>query len=163
MTYDKKKNYNKHNSFQENLLLGKIAEQIVESIFSESDVPIFRYGYENFLPQLQGNHNLEGNLVDEIKSQSDFIFIDEEKRLHYLEVKYRKNKKSLKSLIQDIQEDDLYPEFVIGITKKRIYAIDFSQKYPELKNLTQYPEFKNISKKIILKYLDYVKKIYKDL
>ena len=144
-----------NNDFYKNLLKGKIAEQIIECLFLEAGIQIFKFGYENYFPEiLRQNNKLKGEVATHIKQQSDFIFIDNENTLHYLEVKYRKN-----CFLND-EQIEKYPEFIIEVNSTSIECLNKKDEFPKFKHLREYKEFDNIKDDLLSKYMELTKDIY---
>ena len=87
-----KKIENLPNTFEHNLIKGKIAETIFELMFQESKkFSVFHFGYEYTAEYLaQYNLALPKDVLDNIRHSPDFIIVTQDKKQAYLaEVKYR--------------------------------------------------------------------------
>ena len=141
----------------ENLLYGRIAEDIVLTMFEEAGIRIFRNGYEYTHPLLAEmiRNKTKIKNINEIRYQSDFIFIDSGNRLHYLEVKYN----SSESEYND-QKLNKYTEMIIRVSNKGMLARRNYDKNPEWRLLTEYYAFRDLNVELIQKYNSLIEEIF---
>lgn len=80
-------------SFEHNLIKGRIAEMIFETMFQETGkFTVLRFGYEAALPSLAQYRNIarKQEVVDQVSQNPDFVLVTENKTgVYFVEVKYR--------------------------------------------------------------------------
>ena len=83
--------------FSERTLRGRTAEHIVSSMLSEAGYFVYRFGYEGILQSLvqQGLPKMKrANIpAEKIRTMPDFIVMDKEGEVFFVEVKYQANGK----------------------------------------------------------------------
>lgn len=84
--------------FTRNLIKGRIAENIFSQMYrSSGHFTVLEFGYENIVPELVQHgyrEDIEGGIVDTLKTAPDFAVIDpgaEGEKVRLVEVKYRKS------------------------------------------------------------------------
>ena len=78
----------------EEMLKGRMAESLVEELFSKSGNKIYRFGYEAILQnltQIEKSFNTNNEAGKMIQTIPDFIIVDKNRNPTFLEVKFRRN------------------------------------------------------------------------
>jgi len=117
------------NTFEHNLIKGRIAEMVFEMMMRESDAyTVIPFGYENTIHELihfQGI-NEQKQAIRRVKKTPDFVVISKEnKTVHLVEVKYRKtyDSEDLKKRAEEMVE--LWnPSWLFVATPKEFYFDD---------------------------------------
>ena len=79
-------------NFRVQLAKGKLAEVLIEQLFSALWFSVHKYGMENTLPAyIDSFYESTDETARRIRMMPDFIIVDTEGRTFYLEVKFRKN------------------------------------------------------------------------
>ncbi len=92
--------------FTRNLIKGRIAENIFSQMYREvGHFTVLQFGYENIVPELVQHgyrEDIEGGIVDTLKTAPDFAVIDplaDGEKVRLVEVKYRRELDPAKTLI----------------------------------------------------------------
>jgi hypothetical protein len=165
--------------FDYNLIKGRIAESLVEQLFSSLNFSVFRYGMENTVPGIMKflkNDNTPA--AKNIKRMPDFIVQDNfSRRVFFIEVKFRKDGKFNK-LDDDFKKHgesfEEYPYkdcFFVIVSKNHIKCISYNDlrekrieknddKY--LFNIKDF-DFKKEDREIIIRFCEYATKFFHDV
>jgi len=145
------------NSFEHNLIKGKIAEMVFDLMMRESGAfTIIPFGYENTIHELLHYKNIkkQRKAINRVKRTPDFVVISEEtKTVNLVEVKYRNNPdwEEIKKRAKEIT--DLWdPSWLFLATPKEFYFDSVNsiiKKEGEMKPLN----IKSIDSKLKEKYL----------
>lgn len=98
----------KKESFEHNLIKGKIAETIFELMFRDTGkFTVLRFGYEFTVPTLAQHRDtvVMKKVLNQVEKSPDFILVTENKeQVYFVEVKYRANpsKESLLEIAQGV-------------------------------------------------------------
>lgn len=117
-------------TFDYNMIKGRIAEALVEQLFIKLGYRVYRYGMENTIP---GIMQLLGQVKDEvsntIKRMPDFVIQDKNGQAHFVEVKFSKNEEfSIRNLNEKKNGEYPFPNaFFIVVSKKHIKCISYTQ------------------------------------
>lgn len=117
------------NTFEHNLIKGRVAEMVFEMMMRESDAyTVIPFGYENTIHELihfQGI-NEQKQAIRRVKKTPDFVVINKEsKTIHLVEIKYRKtyNSEDLKNRAEEMVE--LWnPSWLFVATPEEFYFDD---------------------------------------
>jgi hypothetical protein len=131
---------------------GRIAENIVSSMFKEAGFKVIKYGYEYTVPQLANRNNLiKGKAAAFIRHQPDFIVVNKKNEAFFIEVKFRSKE------IKPDKDIFNYPNcYVVLLTKSYILAQSTKylfKKKIEFQPITKMPPFKNIPWEVLEKYI----------
>lgn len=117
----------KENTWVFNLIKGRIAETIVEELFTNLDFQVFKYGMENTIPGIKELlKGVKDEVALEIKRMPDFVVFKSGKA-HFIEVKFRK---SGNFKLSDLQEKGEYPyenALIVVVSKKHIKCLSFQE------------------------------------
>jgi hypothetical protein len=143
--------------FTRNLIKGKIAEIVFERMLREAGIfTIMHFGYEYILPELANGSTFdkESETMKAIRRAPDFAIINNEtKKVHLIEVKYRRTKRNFDILKIAQQMGEAWnPSFIFLATKKGFY---FDSIEDVIKNKGDISELKhkNIPPELQKKYL----------
>ncbi len=110
----------------ENILKGKIAENLVEEMLKKAGNKVFRFGAEESVKNLIGsekNIDRETEIGRKIASVPDFVVISQMKKPVFVEVKFRTDPEALEE--QLLLEKDYLEKFwesrIILVTNKKPY------------------------------------------
>lgn len=159
-------------SFSSNLTKGRIADTIVCGLLKEAGYSVYRFGYEavlqNFvqpgLPTMK-----EGDVeAEKIRTMPDFIIMDKEGDVSFIEVKYR-NSTGIRKILGDWLSGEAikhWPEAkLLLVTPEEPFFWIFSSKNGCLKE-DMWPleedRFIKVDKTLISKYANLVKEWFKD-
>ena len=131
---------------------GKLAEKLVEGMFSEAGFKVIKAGYENTFKDLADRNNLiQGPAAKYIRHHPDLIVVDKYNRAYLIEVKYRRYG------VIDQKHLFHYPETqVILLTKDSIHCQhlrDIHKYGKKFAPLTSMKPFSEIPVEIIQKYV----------
>lgn len=149
--------------FTENLIKGRIAEIIFESMLRESQsFTVLHFGYEHILPELAHSKifDRETDTARAVRSAPDFAIINNEtKQVHLIEVKYRKilRKSDILRLAQRMAEA-WNPSYIFLASKTGFYfgsIHDIIKSKGDIKPLVH----KNIPPQLQKKYLELLNKM----
>lgn len=150
-------------TFTENLIKGKIAEIVFENMLREAGCfTIMHFGYEYILPELAKGipFDKESETAKAVRSAPDFAIINNEtKKVHLIEVKYRKN----------IRQADIFkiakrmsqawnPSFIFLASKTGFYFDSIEEIIKNNGSIKQL-QHPNISQELQSKYLDLLNKM----
>jgi len=164
----KLKKRNSTNSFDYDVVKGRIAETLVEQLFIKLGYGVYRYGMENTIPGIMDLlKGVRSDVSEIIKRMPDFVIQDKQGEVHFIEVKFRGNEKfSIKNIDKD------YPfqnAFFIVISRKHIKCLSYKQLEarkeitPSCKNyLGSIKEFET-DKKIIIDFCKYAVKFFEGI
>jgi hypothetical protein len=114
-------------SFSENAIKGRVAETIIQELFLAHGFNVFHYGMERSVPGIaQLTRKTHGDVKHRIQTMPDFVMQDpRNKRLHFVEVKYRSNGTFG---FEDIPPDYPWPHaFFILVSKEHIKCLTYAQ------------------------------------
>lgn len=114
--------------FDENMIKGRIAETLIEQLFTRMGYDVFRYGMENTIPGIMKKlaNSEPREVVNEISKMPDFVVKHpEENTIHYIEVKFRANGQFC---FADVGETYPYKNtYFIVISKRHIKCVSYSE------------------------------------
>lgn len=149
--------------FTENLIKGKIAELVFENMLREAGCfTIMHFGYEYILPELAKGTRFdkESETAKAVRSAPDFAVINNEtKKVHLIEVKYRKTIRS--SDILDIAKrmSNAWNPSYIFLASKTGFYFDSIHNIIENKGEIKPLHHKDIPPVLQKKYLDLLNKM----
>lgn len=118
-----------------NLIKGKIAEQIFEQMFRKSkDYVVFHYGYEYTAPELiniLGNDPILSDDFEGVRKAPDFVLIQKDKMAALVEVKFRSSLDSVEVLNTANEIDIRWKNSYLFIASKNGLYFDSCKKIIE--------------------------------
>mgnify|MGYP001610770043 CR=1 FL=1 len=157
------------NSFQYNMVKGRIAETLIEELFLSLGYNVYRYGMENTVPGVMKLlKGVKSDVADIIRKMPDFVIQNAGTGdVFFIEVKFRASEEFS---INDIDKD--YPfenAFFIIVSQKHIKCLS----YQELKSgksitpsshnyLGNRKEFE-LNKDVIINFCDFAVRFFKDV
>ncbi len=156
----------KDSNFIENMIKGRIAETLVEELFTYLGYSVFRYNILNTVPGvMQLLKDVRTDVAANIKRMPDLVIQDPNSgEVYFTDVKFRKNETFT---FNDIGPDYPYENcYFIVISKKHIKCITY-QELNEGKEIT--PSSRNylgnrkefeLDKDVIIKFCDFAVKFF---
>lgn len=122
----KKAEANQINSFDYNMIKGRIAEALIEQLFIKLGYRVYRYGMENTIPGImQLLKGIRSDVATMIKRMPDFVIQDNQGEAHFIEVKFRSTEEfSIKNVPKDYPFENA---FFIVVSKKHIKCLSYAQ------------------------------------
>lgn len=116
-----------NNSYDYNMIKGRIAEALIEQLFLKLNYNIFRYGMENTIPGIMNLlKGVRSDVADTIRKMPDFVIQNTKTGdVFFIEVKFRASEEFS---IKDVEKD--YPfenAFFIIVSKKHIKCLSYKQ------------------------------------
>lgn len=146
---------------------GKLAETLIQELFTSQEYSVYRYGMENTLPaivnQLKG---LNGTVATKIRAMPDFIVQHNDSReLFMIEVKFRAN--GCFCADEKFKKKNYPPEcFVIVVTKEHIKCLtvqdllDGQEITPQCKHYLSEKKAFKLNRETILYFRDFVRMFF---
>ncbi|WP_321418116.1 hypothetical protein [uncultured Methanomethylovorans sp.] len=156
----------KESGFIENMIKGRIAETLVEELFTYLGYSVFRYNIVNTVPGvMQLLKGVRSDVASNIKKMPDLVIQDPNSgKVYFTDIKFRKNESFT---LDDIGSDYPYENcYFIVISKKHIKCITY-QELKEGKGIT--PSSRNylgnrkefeLDKDVIIKFCDFAVKFF---
>ncbi len=156
----------KESIFIENMIKGRIAETLVEELFTYLGYSVFRYNMVSTVPgAMQLLKGVRGDVAANIKKMPDLVIQDQNSgKVYFTDVKFRKNESFT---LDDVGSDYPYENcYFIVISKKHIKCITY-QELKEGKEIT--PSSRNylgnrkefeLDKDVIIKFCDFAVKFF---
>lgn len=160
---------NNKNSFDYNMIKGRIAEALIEQLFIKLGYRVYRYGMENTIPgimELLGQVKTEVSNI--IKRMPDFVIQDKSGIAHFVEVKFRSDESFS---LEDLKEEKLgrYPfpnAYFVIVSKKHIKCLSYEQLLdgkkitPSCHNYLGNVKSFETDKDIIIEFCEYAVKFF---
>lgn len=159
------KNPKEFYGWTERKLKGNIAETIVEHMLEYSGYRVYRFGYERTLEKIKELKVKRSFEKRQITSMPDFIAVDENGKMYFIEVKYRerglthwKDKKIMKNLNKTWPDARL----IVVSLNEPYFSISVVKDYIETDKLIRLEDDEHIkiNKDVIKRYEELVKKYY---
>jgi hypothetical protein len=156
----------KESIFIENMIKGRIAETLVDELFTYLGYSVFRYNMMNTVPgAMQLLKGVRGDVAANIKKMPDLVIQDPNSgKVYFTDVKFRKNESFT---LDDVGSDYPYENcYFIVISKKHIKCITY-QELKDGKEIT--PSSRNylgnrkefeLDKEVIIKFCDFAVKFF---
>jgi hypothetical protein len=156
----------KESGFIENMIKGRIAETLVEELFTYLGYSVFRYNMANTVPGvMQLLKGVRSDVASNLKKMPDLVIQDPNSgNVYFADVKFRKNETfTLKDISSDYPYENCY--FIV-VSKKHIKCIAYHE-LKEGKEIT--PSSRNylgnrkefeLDKDVIIKFCDFAVKFF---
>ena len=156
--------------YQENILKGRIAETIVSEMLQEAGYFVYRFGYEGLLQSFaqRGLPKMKkGDIeADKVRSMPDFIVMDKEGDVSFVEVKFRARRELNEEFRERIGRASKYwPEakLLVVYPSEPCFMISSFPAFARTGKL--YPleqdKFLRVEKNLITRYSELVKKYFR--
>ncbi len=158
-----KKCYMNPKVIKDSSIKGRLAEAIVEEMFLSMKYRVFRFGMENTIPGFGSRHlPKKGDVANEVRKMPDFVVVSPDKKINYIEVKYRTDGQF--DINDHYKDKGGYPydnAYVILITPRAILIRRASilKKGGKFMYLKDCKDFET-DKEIILQYIGFCKKFF---
>jgi len=156
-------------SFDYNMVKGRIAESLIEQLFLKLKYRVYRYGMENTIPGIMELlRGVKSEVSGIIRRMPDFVIQDKKGEAYFVEVKFSKNEAFALSNLNEKRYGE-YPfenAFFIVVSKKHIKCLSYRQLKdgkkisPKCKNyLGNIKEFET-DKEVIKEFCKYAIKFF---
>ena len=127
-TYNIKQMTKNQYNYSENMIKGRIAETLIEELFTSMDYEVFRYGMENTIPGIRKKLKASKpeEVATELRKMPDFVIKHPvENTVHFVEVKFRASESfSFKDVGLDYPYKNTY--FIV-VSKKHIKCLTYAE------------------------------------